>query len=90
MRKLLSKQWPLLSVYALSAISMLLVVFVDFRAGAVLFALSVLWAFVLRLVLSDKAAGLLRVRRRRIDLTVLLTLGITLLVLALVVPHRNI
>ena len=70
--------------------SMLLVVFVDFRAGAVLFALSVLWAFVLRLVLSDKAAGLLRVRRRRIDLTVLLTLGITLLVLALVVPHRNI
>lgn len=69
---------------------MLTVVFVDFRIGAILFAASVLWAFALRLVLSDKAAGLLRVRRRRIDLTVLLTLGVTLLVLALVVPHRNI
>jgi hypothetical protein len=90
MRKLLSRQWPLLSVYALLAVSMLLVVFVDFRAGAVLFAVSVLWACALRFVLSDQAAGLLRVRRRRIDLTVLLTLGITLLVLALVVPHRNI
>lgn len=90
MRKLLRKQWPMLSVYVLLAFSMLMVVFVDFRIGAILFAISVLWAFALRLVLSDKAAGLLRVRRRRIDLTVLLTLGITLLVLALVVPHRNI
>lgn len=90
MRKLLRKQWPMLSVYVLLAFSMLMVVFVDFRIGAILFSISVLWAFALRLVLSDKAAGLLRVRRRRIDLTVLLTLGITLLVLALVVPHRNI
>ncbi len=90
MRKLLRRQWPLLSVYALMAAGILLVVFVDFRSGAVLFAVSVLWAFLLRLLLSDHGAGLLRVRRRRIDLTVLFTLGVVLLLLALVVPHRNI
>jgi hypothetical protein len=51
-------------------------------------ALSVLWALLLRWRLPDAAAGMLRVRRRRIDLTVLGLLGVVMLVLALVVPHH--
>jgi predicted small integral membrane protein len=69
-------------------LSLAVVVWVDFRTGAVLLAAGVLWAALLRWRLSDEAAGLLRVRRRRIDLTVLTLLGSAMLVLALVVPHH--
>ena len=51
--------------------------------------LKILLAFILRLRLPDSAAGLLRVRRRRVDLTVLATLGTFLLILAIVVPQGS-
>jgi predicted small integral membrane protein len=76
------------SVYSVVVLSLAVVVWVDFRTGAVLLAAGVLWAALLRWRLSDEAAGLLRVRRRRIDLTVLTLLGSAMLVLALVVPHH--
>ena len=82
-------QWPLVSVYSGLLVSLATIVWVDFRIGAVLLALTVLGAFCLRYFLSDSAAGLLRVRRRRVDLTILALLGIVLLILALVVPHRT-
>lgn len=63
-------------------------IWVDFRIGAVLLALSVIVAGLLRWRLTDAAAGWLRVRRRRIDLSILATLGLILLALALVVPSR--
>ena len=87
MKIFVRQQWPILSVYLAMLISLAVIVFVDFRFGAILLALSVLWAFALRYRLSDSAAGLLRIRRRRIDLTVLASLGTILLILALVVPH---
>jgi hypothetical protein len=37
--------------------------------------------------LPDSAAGLLKIRRRRVDLTVLATLGTFLLILALLVQQ---
>ena len=89
MNNFLKTQWPIASVYAGLLASMLVVVWVDFRIGAILLALSVLWAFVLRWALPDASVGLLRIRRRRVDLTVLATLGTLLMVLALVVPHRR-
>jgi Protein of unknown function (DUF3017) len=39
--------------------------------------------------LTDAKAGWLRIRRRRVDLTMLAALGVALLILALVVPARH-
>jgi hypothetical protein len=89
MKTFVKKQWPILSVYAGIVAALIVVIFIDFRFGAILLSLSVLLAFFLRLRLSDSAAGLLRVRRRRVDLTVLATLGTFLLILALVVPQGS-
>ena len=85
MQHVIRKQWPALTVYFSIAVSVLLVR-VNFRVGVVLLALSVLLAFGLRLWLPDVTAGWLRSRRRRVDLTVLAVLGVTLLIFALVVP----
>ncbi|MDP4666803.1 MAG: DUF3017 domain-containing protein [Candidatus Nanopelagicales bacterium] len=89
MKNFVHKQWPILTVYSGILIALTVVVFVDFRSGAVLLSLNVLLAFLLRLRLPDSKAGWLRIRRRRIDLTVLVTLGILLLILALVVPQGS-
>jgi hypothetical protein len=89
MKTFAKKQWPILSVYLGILSSLIVVVFFDFRLGAIILALSVLLAFFLRLRLPDSSAGLLRVRRRRVDLTVLATLGTFLLILAVVVPQGS-
>jgi hypothetical protein len=89
MKTFVKQQWPILSVYLGILASLVVVIYVDFRFGAILLSLSVLLAFILRLRLPDSAAGLLRVRRRRVDLTVLATLGTFLLILALVVPQGS-
>ncbi|MCX6404179.1 MAG: DUF3017 domain-containing protein [Actinobacteria bacterium] len=86
MKSYLRRQWPLFSVYALVIVSLIAMNLVNFRVGAVLLAGSILWAAILRWRLTDSAAGWLRVRRRRIDLVILATLGFILLSLALVVP----
>ena len=89
MKTLLKQQWPIAIIYLGILAALIVVVFVDFRFGAILLSLSVLLAFFLRLQLPDAAAGLLRARRRRVDLTVLATLGTFLLILALVVPQGS-
>lgn len=89
MKNFVHKQWPILTVYIGILIALTVVVFIDFRSGAILLSLNVLLAFLLRLRLPDSKAGWLRIRRRRIDLTVLVTLGILLLILALVVPQGS-
>jgi len=89
MKTFVKQQWPILSVYLGILASLVVVIYVAFRFGAILLSLSVLLAFILRLRLPDSAAGLLRVRRRRVDLTVLATLGTFLLILAIVVPQGS-
>jgi hypothetical protein len=89
MKNFVKQQWPILSVYLGMGTSLIVVVYVNFRFGAILLSLSVLFAFLLRLRLPDSAAGLLKIRRRRVDLTVLATLGTFLLILALVVPQGS-
>jgi hypothetical protein len=87
MKSFVRKQWPILTVYVAMLTSLAVIVFMDFRAGAILLSLSILLGFGLRFRLSDSSVGLLRNRRRRIDLTVLASLGTVLLILSLVVPH---
>ena len=81
------RQWPLLVVLSGIAISVLLVVFVDFRPGMTLFALSVLLAAVFRLVLTTRRAGLLVLRSRTVDVLTLAAMGGMLLVLAIAIPR---
>jgi Protein of unknown function (DUF3017) len=88
MPNLFVKQWPAFLVYFGIAVSMSIAVNIDFRTGAIALALCVLGAFLLRFYLPDAKVGWLRSRRRRIDLTFLAALGVALLILALVVPHR--
>jgi hypothetical protein len=89
MKNFARKQWPMLSVYFGILLALVVMVYFDFRIGAILLSLSVLLAFLLRLRLPDSRAGWLKIRRRRIDLTVLATLGTLLLILALVVPQGS-
>ena len=89
MKTFVKQQWPILSVYLGILAALIVVVYVDFRFGAILLSLSVLLAFLLRLRLPDSTAGLLKIRRRRVDLTVLATLGTFLLILALVVRQGS-
>lgn len=89
MKIFVQQQWPILSVYVGIIVALAVVTFVDFRSGAVLLSLSVLLAFLFRLRLPDSKVGWLKIRRRRIDLTVLVTLGMLLLILALVVPQGS-
>lgn len=57
-----------------------------FRPGALLVASSVCLASLLRLVLSDERAGMLRLRRRSIDVAIYGLLGVAAVVLAVLVP----
>jgi hypothetical protein len=57
-----------------------------FRPGALLVAFAVCLAGILRAVISERRAGMLVLRSRRVDVLVYSVLGIAALVLAIVVP----
>ena len=61
----------------------------QWRLGAAICALALLLAAPVRAFLSDEQAGMLRVRRKLVDVVVLICLGAGLLVLALVAPPRS-
>ena len=58
------------------------------REGVTLMALGFGLATVMRLVLPDSRAGMLRVRHRVIDLMVLMACAGLMLVLAVIIPDR--
>lgn len=76
---------PPLLVLGIGALGLGLI-FVNFRLGTLVFAGAVILALVLRIVLPTRRAGLLVVRTRAIDVTVLSILAGGLLLLALLVP----
>jgi hypothetical protein len=79
-------QWPITLVLLGVAASMILIADDYFRRGCVVLSASVLLAAFLRLLLPEADAGMLTVRSRRIDVTVLGVLGIGLSVFAFWVP----
>lgn len=79
-------QWPLALVLTGVAVGLLLLALVDFRTGALVMSVSVVFAGALRAVLSSEAAGLLVVRSTPIDLATYATLGVGLTALSLLVP----
>ncbi len=81
------RQWPLLLVLGSGFAGLVAVVaFDEFRPGCVLLGASVLFAALARAVLPPRRVGLLVVRSRAFDVFVLLVLGVSLVVLAVVVP----
>ena len=82
------RPWPLLVVVAGVALGLLLSVVgqTTWRAGSVVVGLALLVGAVERLVLSDRAAGLLQVRGRAFDVALLALAGAAVVVLALLVP----
>lgn len=80
------RQWPLLTVLALIVLALLVVLFGRFRIGITMLAAGVVLAFFLRLLLPTRAAGMLAVRSRTLDLGVLAILGATITVLAFWIP----
>ncbi|MCB0919015.1 MAG: DUF3017 domain-containing protein [Actinobacteria bacterium] len=79
---------PLASVVIAACVSLGLLI-VSFRIGALGLAMSVALALGFRTLLSDEAAGLLRVRSRPVDLCVLGALTALLLLLAIIVPDPS-
>lgn len=78
-----------LGVLATVAIAFVLVAAGEWRQGLGLAGMALGFAGVLRLTLSSRMAGALRVRRSRVsDAGVMLALGIMLVVLAVVVPDQ--
>ena len=67
---------------------LLLVAFGPWRAGLTWIGVGLLVAAATRLVLSDRSAGMLRVRRRWSDVLMLTVAGVGLIVLSVVVPNQ--
>jgi hypothetical protein len=81
------REWPLLLVLAVAAIGLVIAALADFRTGSLVVAIALLLAAALRVVLPQRDAGLLAVRRRSVDVLTLGLLGTALGFLAFVVPE---
>jgi Ca2+/H+ antiporter len=83
------REWPIALVMLGVVVSLILIALDAFRVGSILLAGSVLLAAFLRLLLPEKDAGLLAVRAKRIDVSVLVALGIALSILGFWVPEPS-
>jgi len=80
------REWPIALVLLCAAAGVAVVVSDHFRRGSVVISGALLLAALLRLVLPVRRAGLLAVRSRVFDVAVLTTLGLGMLLTAVVVP----
>ncbi|WP_210115811.1 DUF3017 domain-containing protein [Acidipropionibacterium timonense] len=85
----IASPWALVVCLVGVAVSAGIIATGHWRRGSMAFACSVLLAGLLRLVLPARMAGLLVVRRRWVDCTVLLGLGLVMTGLVLVVPPSH-
>jgi Protein of unknown function (DUF3017) len=80
-------EWPLTLCCLIGLTGLVVLTFNNWREGVLIFSGGILLAGVLRAVLSDDVAGLLRVRRRMFDVMLLLGAGAAVLLLGLIVPN---
>jgi uncharacterized membrane protein YjjP (DUF1212 family) len=80
-------EWPLVLSLLVAATGLVVLTFYNWRNGVLVFAGAVLLAGLLRVTLSDSAAGLLHVRGRMFDTALLLGVGLAIGTLALIVPN---
>jgi hypothetical protein len=81
-REVVRTQWPILVVFLIFIVAFGLVVADFWRRGSLLIGIGVGVAAVLRLVLSDKRAGLLVVRRRVTDFATMAVVGAAVIYVA--------
>ena len=81
-----SNPWPLLVVLSAVSGGVAYAAFGHWRRGALMIGGALLLGALLRLALPRGTAGLLAVRRRWIDVTVMAAIGIGIIVVAFVVP----
>jgi hypothetical protein len=77
-----------LVVLAASAVGLGITARGDWRLGVRWIAASLVVAAVLRLVLPAREAGMLAVRRRSLDVTLLAVVGVALFVLSVAIPNQ--
>jgi uncharacterized membrane protein YjjP (DUF1212 family) len=80
-------EWPLVLTLLVAATGLVVLTFYNWRNGVLVFAGAVLLAGLLRVTLTDSAAGLLHVRGRTFDTALLLAVGLAIGTLALIVPN---
>ena len=81
------REWPLALSLLVAATGLVVLTFYNWRNGVLVFSGAVLLAGILRVSLSDTAAGLLHVRSRTFDTALLLGVGLAIGTLALIVPN---
>ncbi len=81
-RKVVTRQWPIVLVGLFFAVAFALVIAGYWRRGALILAIGVGVAAALRLGLTDERAGLLVVRSRAIDFTTTATVSAAMLYIA--------
>lgn len=81
-----AQQWPLLVVLAGVAIGLAFCFGEQWRLGCVIIGASLGIGAVERIALPRRNAGLLQVRGRAFDITIMLGLGVVIVALAIVVP----
>lgn len=77
-----------LVIVAMTLIGLVITVAGPWRTGVSWIGVGLLVGAASRLVLSERGAGMLRVRRRLTDVLMLTAAGVALLVLAVVVPNQ--
>lgn len=77
-----------LFLVGVTALGIALVAFGPWRRGIVVVGLALVFAAGMRLTLHEDEAGMLRVRGRWFDVTVLAGLGATLIALAISIPDQ--
>jgi len=81
-RKVFGGQWPILLPGVILIVAFVLVVAGYWRRGALVLAIGVAVAAVLRLMLPEERAGLLAVRSRGIDVATTASVSATILYIA--------
>ena len=77
-----------LVVLAASTVGLWITARGDWRLGVRWIAASMVVAAVLRLLLAAREAGMLAVRRRAVDVTLLAVVGVALFVLSVTIPNQ--
>jgi membrane associated rhomboid family serine protease len=84
-----AREWPLLTVLLGAAAGLAVVLLTDsFRSGTVLIGASVVLAGWLRAFIPEDRVGLLAIRGRTLDVAAYLTVGLALMIIALIVPAQ--
>ncbi len=88
-RHWLLAQWPIAIVLVGITVALLMIALDHFRRGSIVLSASVMLAAFLRLLLPDQEAGMLAVRTRKVDVSILGALALGLSIFTYWVPPPN-